>query len=216
MAIFGVSCKELAGDAGVGSGERGEKGRVGELRSQTRPPKQPRASSAPCSGLERCCGDRADRPSAAWPGGGRLFVLLSPPELRLETNVSVLVLFPAERSCRPESRAWKHSPERRDARGPHPARFLPGRLPLLPAPASTGRSGLLAPRCRRSASVPEGTPAKQHAHPADPFGNNPWSALLPPSLSGFRGLKAVLFLACRGFCVFAIDVSPKLLVLCLG
>lgn len=149
-------------------------------------------------------------------GGGRLFVLLSPPELRLETNVSVLVLFPAERSCRPESRAWKHSPERRDARGPHPARFLPGRLPLLPAPASTGRSGLLAPRCRRSASVPEGTPAKQHAHPADPFGNNPWSALLPPSLSGFRGLKAVLFLACRGFCVFAIDVSPKLLVLCLG
>lgn len=68
-AIFRVSCKELAGDAGVGSGERGEKGRVGELCSQTQPPKQPRASSAPCSGLERCCGDRADRPSAARPGG---------------------------------------------------------------------------------------------------------------------------------------------------
>lgn len=132
-------------------------------------------------------------------------MLLSPPELRLETNMSVLVLFPAERSCRPESRAWKHSPERRDARGPHPARFLPGRLPLLPAPASTGRSGLLAPR----RSVPEGTPAKQHAHPADPFGNNPWSALLPPSLSGFRGPKAVSFLAYRGSCVFAIDVFSK-------
>lgn len=65
------------------------------------------------------------------------------PQLRLKPTMFVLVLFPAERSCRPESRAWKHSPERRDAGGPHPARFLPGRLPLLPMLVSTPRTCLL-------------------------------------------------------------------------
>lgn len=123
---------------------------------------------------------------------GRLKSLNGSPELQLKPNVSVLVLFPAERSCRPESRAWKHSPERRDARGPHPARFLPGRLPLLPAPAPMGRTGPLAPCRQHRVFVPTGTLAKHCANVDDLFVNNQCPALLPRLRSGFRGPRARL------------------------